>query len=78
MPEPANPMLIQQLLRMLYGADPLQTQDSLLQPMQPMQPLGPLLEHNQMLDYYRSIDDIVKEGSNPSAKSAFTSSSSRR
>jgi hypothetical protein len=32
---------------------------------------------NPMPDYHRSIDDIVKEGSNPSGKSRFTSSSSR-
>ena len=30
-----------------------------------------------MPDYYRSVDDIVKEGSNPSGKARFTSSSSR-
>lgn len=36
-----------------------------------------LAHHNQMLDYYRSIDDIVKEGSNPSSEGRFTSSSGR-
>lgn len=34
-------------------------------------------EQNQMMDQFRSIDDIVKEGSNPSAQSRFRSSSSR-
>lgn len=36
-----------------------------------------LSEHNSAPDYFRSVDDIVKEGSNPSATSRFTSSSSR-
>jgi hypothetical protein len=31
----------------------------------------------QMLDYHRSVDDIVKEGSDPKATSRFTSSSPR-
>ena len=33
--------------------------------------------HNEMMDYFRSVDDIMKEGSNPSASSRFTSSSPR-
>ena len=36
-----------------------------------------MAHHNQMMDHYRSIDDIVKEGSNPSASSRFHSSSAR-
>ena len=36
-----------------------------------------LMTHNQMLDHFRSIDQIVKEGSDPSSSSRFTSSSSR-
>ena len=33
--------------------------------------------HSQMLDHFRSIDDIVKEGSDPSSESRFKSSSGR-
>jgi hypothetical protein len=33
--------------------------------------------HNKMMDRFRSIDQILKEGSSPSASSRFASSSPR-
>ena len=38
---------------------------------------GPLLQQSNYLDYHRSVDDIVAEGSNPSANARFHSSSGR-
>ena len=38
---------------------------------------GPLLQHSNYLDYHRSVDDIVNEGSNPSSNARFHSSSGR-
>ena len=36
-----------------------------------------LEHHSQLMDYHRSVDDIVKDGSNPNANSRFRSSSAR-
>ena len=38
---------------------------------------GPLLQQSNYKDYHRSVDDIVKDGSDPSASSRFHSSSGR-
>ena len=54
--------------------------DDALKPMQQTVrgDLGDTLgDYNNPLDHYRSVDDIVNEGSNPSSNARFTSSSGR-